>query len=119
MASYLWAPDCNHLLFDSNGRLWLYDLKNGTGVQVAFTDMASGDDPKFSPNGETLSFVRDHDLAVVRLREPGSPMSLVGRNSRRWHYQWRSGLGVRRRAGRAQQLLLVARFEEHRLPADE
>src|ERR1700758_4620381 len=39
MASYLWAPDCNHLLFDSSGRLWLYDLKNGTGVQVAFTDM--------------------------------------------------------------------------------
>ena len=78
MARYLWAPDCNHLLFDSNGRLWLYDLKNGTGVQVAFTDMASGDDPKFSPNGELLSFVRDHNLSVVRLREPGSPMSLVG-----------------------------------------
>jgi dipeptidyl-peptidase-4 len=78
MAGYLWAPDCNHLLFDSNGRLWLYDLKNGTGVQVAFTDMAAGDDPKFSPNGETLSFVRDHSLSVVRLREPGNPMSLVG-----------------------------------------
>ena len=27
MASYLWAPDSAHLLFDSNGRLWLYDLK--------------------------------------------------------------------------------------------
>ena len=36
MASYLWAPDCNHLLFDSNGRLWLYDLQNGTGVQIGF-----------------------------------------------------------------------------------
>ena len=78
MASYLWAPDGNHLLFDANGRLWYYDLKNGTGVQVAFTDMASGEDPKFSPNGEVLSFVRDHNLSVVRLREPGSPMSLVG-----------------------------------------
>ena len=31
MASYLWAPDSAHLLFDSNGRLWLYDLHNGTG----------------------------------------------------------------------------------------
>ncbi len=78
MAGYLWSPDGNHLLFDANGRLWYYDLKNGTGVQVAFTDMASGDDPKFSPNGEILSFVRDHNLSVVRLREPGSPMSLVG-----------------------------------------
>lgn len=80
MPSYLWSPDCNHLLFDANGRLWLYDLKNGTGIQVAFTDMASGDDPKFSPNGDTLSFVRDHNLAVLRLREPGNPMSLVGGN---------------------------------------
>ena len=78
MPSYLWAPDCNHLLFDANGRLWLYDLKNGTGVQVGFTDAASGDDPKFSPNGEALSFVRDHTLAVVRLKEPSNPMSLVG-----------------------------------------
>jgi dipeptidyl-peptidase-4 len=73
MASYLWAPDSAHLLFDSNGRLWLYDLKNGTGVQVGFTGTASGDDPKFSPNGEMVSFVRDHGLSVLRLRESGSP----------------------------------------------
>ena len=46
MASYLWAPDSTHLLFDSNGRLWLYDLHNGTGVQVGFTGSASGDDPQ-------------------------------------------------------------------------
>ena len=31
MASYMWAPDSKHLLFDSGGRLWLYDLRNGTG----------------------------------------------------------------------------------------
>ena len=73
MASYLWAPDSAHLLFDSNGRLWLYDLKNGTGVQIGFTGTASGDDPKFSPNGELVSFVRDHGLSVLRLKEPGLP----------------------------------------------
>ncbi len=71
MASYLWAPDSAHLLFDANGRLWLYDLKNGTGVQVGFTGTASGDDPKFSPNGEMVSFIRDHGLSVLRLKEPG------------------------------------------------
>lgn len=71
MASYIWAPDSAHLLFDSNGRLWLYDLKTGTGVQIGFTGAASGDDPKFSPNGEMLSFVRDHSLSVLRLKEPG------------------------------------------------
>jgi dipeptidyl-peptidase-4 len=77
MASYLWAPDSAHLLFDSNGRLWLYDLKTGTGVQVGFTGTASGDDPKFSPNGEMVSFVRDHGLSVLRLKESGSPALTV------------------------------------------
>jgi dipeptidyl-peptidase-4 len=77
MASYLWAPDSAHLLFDSDGRLWLYDLRNGTGLQVGFTGIESGDDPKFSPNGEMISFVRDHGLSVLRLREPGSPTVAV------------------------------------------
>jgi dipeptidyl-peptidase-4 len=77
MASYLWAPDSAHLLFDSSGRLWLYDLKNGTGVEVGFTGTASGDDPKFSPNGEMISFVRDHGLSVLRLKESGAPARMV------------------------------------------
>jgi dipeptidyl-peptidase-4 len=77
MAGYLWAPDSSHLLFDANGRLWMYDLHNGTGVQVGFTGAAAGDDPKFSPNGELVAFVRDHGLAVVRLKDPGNPMTLV------------------------------------------
>ena len=77
MASYLWAPDSAHLMFDSNGRLWIYDLHNGTGVETSFTGTGSGDDPKFSPNGEYISFVRDHGLAVVRLRDPGTPMITV------------------------------------------
>jgi len=77
MASYLWAPDSAHLMFDSNGRLWLFDLHNGTGIQIGFTGAASGDDPKFSPNGESISFIRNHGLAVVRLREAGTPMTMV------------------------------------------
>ena len=77
MASYLWAPDSAHLLFDSNGRLWFYDLRNGTGVEVGFTGAASGDDPKFSPNGEFISFIRDHGLFAVRLHDPGSPAAVV------------------------------------------
>ena len=77
MASYLWAPDSAHLLFDANGRLWLYDLKTGTGVEVGFTGLASGDDPKFSPNGDMVSFVRDHGLSVLRLKESGSPALMV------------------------------------------
>ena len=74
MASYLWAPDSTHLLFDSDGRLWLYDLRNGTGVQIGFTGLAAGDDPKFSPDGCSISFIRDHGLAVIRLHDAGTPM---------------------------------------------
>ena len=77
MANYLWAPDSKHLLFDSNGRLWMYDLSTGTGVQIGFTQQASGEDPKFSPNGEALSFIRNHSLAIIHLRDPGTPTSIL------------------------------------------
>jgi dipeptidyl-peptidase-4 len=77
MASYLWAPDSAHLLFDMSGHLWLYDLHSRAGVEVGSTGAASGDDPKFSPDGESISFIRDHGLAVVRLKEPGAPMTVV------------------------------------------
>jgi dipeptidyl-peptidase-4 len=77
MASYQWAPDSKHLLFDSNGSLWYYDLASGTGIQIGFTGAGSGDDPKFSPNGEYVSFVRNHGLAVVPLRSPDTPTVTV------------------------------------------
>jgi dipeptidyl-peptidase-4 len=77
MASYLWTPDSTHLLFDSDGRLWLYDLRNGTGVKIGYTGAASGDDPKFSPDGAMLSFIRDRGLVVVRLLEEGTPAATV------------------------------------------
>jgi len=75
--SYLWAPDSAHLLFDRNGWLWLYDLRNGASVEVGATGAASGDDPSFSPDGESISFLRDHGLAVVRLKDPGRPVTMV------------------------------------------
>ena len=76
-AGYIWAPDSRHLLFDSNGRLWLFDLANGVGLQIAFAGEASGDDPKFSPNGEAISFIRDQGLAVVHLHTPGTPTQII------------------------------------------
>ena len=77
MADYFWSPDSTHLLFDSDGRLWLYDLHNGTGVQIGFTGLSSGDDPKFSPDGCCVSFIREHGLAVIRLHEGGTPMTFL------------------------------------------
>jgi dipeptidyl-peptidase 4 len=76
-ASYLWAPDSKHLLFDSNGRLWMYDLRNGTGIEIGFTGEASGDDPKFSPNGEEISFIRNHGLAIAKLRDRNTSVNTI------------------------------------------
>jgi dipeptidyl-peptidase-4 len=81
MASYIWAPDSAHLMFDSNGRLWVYDLHNGTGLEVGFTGADSGDDPQFSPDGKSISFLRGNSLTVIRLREVGTPTSVVAPSS--------------------------------------
>jgi len=63
VAAYQWAPDSQHLLFDSQGQLWLYTLENGTAVQITSTPEASGD-PKFSPDGTKLAYLRQHNLYV-------------------------------------------------------
>ena len=71
MLSYWWSPDGKHLLFDSSGRLWLFDLKNGTAIEMGYTAAESGDNPSFSPNSETIAFVREHGLWIVRPRDQG------------------------------------------------
>ena len=72
---YIWSPDSQHLLFDTNGTLWEYDLKAGTGVDVGHTGQGSGDDPKFSPNGQFISYVHDHNLYVGRPSVPAIPVT--------------------------------------------
>jgi dipeptidyl-peptidase-4 len=76
-ASYLWAPDSKHLLFDSNGSLFLYSLKDGVGVSIAESGTASGDDPKFAPDGSAVTYVHDHDLYLRRLPSSQTPMRLT------------------------------------------
>lgn len=61
VAAYQWAPDSKHLLFDSQGQLWLYTIETGTGVQVTSAPEPSND-PKFSPDGTKLAYLRGHNL---------------------------------------------------------
>ena len=63
VAAYLWAPDSKHLIFDSQGQLWLYDLGSETAVQFTSASDPSGD-PKFSPDGGHVAYVRKHNLCV-------------------------------------------------------
>ncbi len=78
MASYIWSPDAKSLLFDSNGRLWDYDLNTGTGVQMAYSGEAAGDDPKFSPDGKSISFLHKQGIFVIRLQDPIHGLMLGG-----------------------------------------
>ncbi|PYX27513.1 MAG: dipeptidyl-peptidase IV [Acidobacteria bacterium] len=63
VAAYIWAPDSKHLIFDSQGQLWLYDLGSSTAVQFTSAPDPSGD-PKFSPDGNHVSYIRKHNLYV-------------------------------------------------------
>ena len=70
IAAYHWAPDSKHLLFDSLGQLWYYSLDSGTAVQVTSSNDESAD-PKFSPNGDRISYIRKHNLYVRPINEGG------------------------------------------------
>ncbi|WP_024891788.1 S9 family peptidase [Luteimonas huabeiensis] len=71
IVDYQWAPDARTLLFPLGGELYLYDLsKSGAGAVRKLTDVAHGfaTDPKLSPRGGYVSFVRGRDLWAVDLR---------------------------------------------------
>ncbi len=61
---YHWTPDSKHLLFVPQGQLWFYSLENGIGVQLSASPDPSVD-PKFSPDGNRLAYVRKHNLHVL------------------------------------------------------
>ncbi len=61
---YYWAPDSRHLLFDALGQLWLYRLDTGTAVQITSSPERTGD-PRFSPDGSHIAFLRKHNLFVA------------------------------------------------------
>ena len=72
IVEYQWAPDARTLLFPLGGELYLYDLDAPAAAALRrLTDAADGfaTDPKVSPRGGFVSFVRGRDLGVVDLAD--------------------------------------------------
>jgi dipeptidyl-peptidase 4 len=63
VAAYLWSPDSKHLLFDSLGQLWMFNLDTGTAIQFTSAPEPTND-PKFSPDGNHVAYLRKHNLYV-------------------------------------------------------
>ena len=70
IVEYQWAPDGKSLLFPLGGELYLYDLDARRGKD-AVRKLTNGEgfatDPKISPKGGFVSFVRDRNLWVIDL----------------------------------------------------
>jgi dipeptidyl-peptidase-4 len=69
IVDYAWAPDGRHLLFPLGGELWWFDLD--APADKAARRLTHGEgfatDPKISPRGGFVSFVRDRNLWVIDL----------------------------------------------------
>ena len=71
IVDYQWAPDSRRLLFPLGGELYLYDLeRSGSAAVRKLTDGEGfATDPRISPAGGYVSFVRERDLWVIDLRD--------------------------------------------------
>jgi dipeptidyl-peptidase 4 len=63
---YRWSPKGDALLFVSQGNLYWFELKTETGKRLT-SGKEAAEDPKFSPDGTMVSFVRGYDLWVVEV----------------------------------------------------
>ena len=67
-SQYQWAPDAAGILFRGTTALGWLDLKLQTG-RTLVSGKATIADPKISPDGRFVSFVRDHNLWLVSLMD--------------------------------------------------
>lgn len=78
IVDYQWSPDARTLLFPLGGELYVYDLsRTGSDAVRQLTDGEGfATDPKLSPQGGFVSFVRDRNLWVIDLAT-GTPRQLT------------------------------------------
>src|SRR5690606_18215972 len=71
IVDYQWSPDGKALLFPLGGELYFYDLaKSGKDAVRKLTNGGGfATDPKISPKGGFVSFIRDRNLWVIALAD--------------------------------------------------
>ncbi|MEH6420703.1 S9 family peptidase [Pseudomonas sp. CGJS7] len=71
IVEYQWSPDGKRLLFPLGGELYLYDLEKSGKAAVRKLTNGEGfaTDPKLSPKGGFVSFVRKRNLWVIDLAD--------------------------------------------------
>ncbi len=62
--SYRFSPDGSRILFTGTGQVVLYDVESRESTVLAPTKHGVLD-PKFSPDGESIAFVYQHDIWLV------------------------------------------------------
>src|SRR5260370_33944515 len=67
-SQYQWAPDGGGILFQGPTALAWLDVKSQTG-RTLVSGRATLVDPKISPDGRNVSFVRDHNVWLVNLAD--------------------------------------------------
>jgi dipeptidyl-peptidase-4 len=67
-ADYQWAPDGAALLFQGPNALVWFELKS-KAPRTLVSGKATLADPKISPDGKFVSFVRDHNLWLVNIAD--------------------------------------------------
>ena len=67
IVDYYWGSDGNTLLFPLGGELYLYDLKLASAKKIT-SGHGFATDPKISPRGSFVSFIRARNLWVINLK---------------------------------------------------
>ena len=109
-----WSHSGKQLLLSVRGDLFLFSLDTGTWEQLTATPEAERD-PKLSPDGTRVAFRRGHDLYTLEIAT--RQVDAAHRRRQRYAAERRTRLGVSRRTGSEHGVLVVARFQAHRLHA--
>jgi dipeptidyl-peptidase-4 len=67
-SQYQWTPDGSGILFQGGTALAWLDLKS-QGTRTLVSGAANIADPKISPDGRSVSFIRDHNVWLVNLAD--------------------------------------------------